>query len=136
MQYVLVWGMLWDVLYAFSMHMLLCVSYELIAIRYPLSCVIIRYIQSSSTPIVLLRPPLHIICIYGCCTNILCISYVHFVHQPLSDSLNIPIRPKHTVNTVEYVFIYLKLIVVCYLCCYTSISPCRVVTIPLQFFDK
>jgi len=36
LQHELVWGMLWDDSYAFSMHnMLSCVSYEYIAIQYP-----------------------------------------------------------------------------------------------------
>ena len=44
-----------------------------------------------------------------------------------------PYGPRYV---VEYVFVYLKLIVVCYLCCYTSIASCRVVTIALQIFEK
>ena len=35
---------------------------------------------------------------------------MHFVHLPLSDPLNIPIRPNHTRYAAEYILIYLLLI--------------------------
>ena len=98
--------MLWDGFHAFSMHMLLCLAYEDIAIQYTLFLAINRLLHPSSIPIVQTQPPLSSFYTRMIQHNILCISCVHFVHQPLSDPLNIPIRPNHTRYVVESIDMY------------------------------
>ena len=43
------------------------------------------------------------------------------------------IRPNHTVYAAVFNLMYLMMIVACYLCCYASILPCRVVLLLPHF---
>ena len=110
----------------FYAYVVVCII-RVYCIQYTLFLAIIRLIHPSSNLIVLINHPLHYLYSRMIQQNILCISCVHFVHQPLSDPLNIPIRPNHTRYVVESIDIYPYLIFVCNLCCYASIVLCRVV---------
>ena len=63
-------------------------------------------VHPSSSSIVLINHPLHHLYSRMIPQNILCISCVHFVHQPLLDPLNIPIQPNHTRYVVESIDMY------------------------------
>ena len=71
---------------SFSMHILLCLAYEHIAIQYTLFLAINRLVHPFSISIVQTQSPLPSIYTRRIQQNILCISCVHFVHNHYGSS--------------------------------------------------